>query len=589
MKNKSFLYLPILFLVPLHSAKVYLDATKYGVLQRNFLTTYEYKITKEEIEKLGVESILELLKIYNVDVYTRSDVQQDFSLNGGTFEQVKILVDGIPFNDPQTGHHNCNLPLNLDDIEYIQIIKSGNFSFYGNNAFCGVINIVTKKRTNNSLSLSYGSFDTYKINTTANFDFGYISADISGSSGYRDNTDYETYNIFAKYNFKNTNFNFGFLSKDFGAQDFYAVNRKEYEETKTFFASANRSFVLKENINFNFGIYLRKGFDYYTTQRYKQEVYYNRHFSSVYGSKGIFNIKVLNNLSLIPIFEITFKQLDSRGSSTVLPDWQGMGKFSDEEYALGVGLSWRIKKFLFESTFKENYFSRYSFLPQYTAQLAFIPNLNNKIFVSTSKVFRTPSYTELFYWDPNHQTTEDLKIEKTDSYQFGIENKIKNFSLQTLYYYMTPVNAIDWMRTKNSNESWKITNISKVELYGYDLSVSWKFPDFETKILYSSNYKNFDIPEDKELKYIENYPKNSLSLILFLPKIFGIESSVTNTYKVYTKTQPKEFLLTNVSLSKTINNIKFSFSIENLFNVKYEEIPGIQQPPFGMFLQITYR
>jgi len=158
-----------------------------------------------------------------------------------------------------------------------------------------------------------------------------------------------------------------------------------------------------------------------------------------------------------------------------------------------------------------------------------------------------------------------------------------------LFYYMTPTNAIDWMRTKNSNESWKITNISKVESYGYDLSVSWKFSDFETKVLYSSNYKNFDIPEDKELKYIENYPKNSLSLILFLPKIFGIESSITNIYKVYTKTQPKEFLLTSVSLSKTISNIKFSFSIENLFNVKYEEIPSIQQPPFGMFLQIAYR
>jgi len=26
-----------------------------------------------------------------------------------------------------------------------------------------------------------------------------------------------------------------------------------------------------------------------------------------------------------------------------------------------------------------------------------------------------------------------------------------------------------------------------------------------------------------------------------------------------------------------------------LFNVKYEEIPGIQQPSFGVFLQITYR
>ncbi len=586
MKYKNFLYL-FIFLVPLSSAEIYLDATKYGITQDVLLLNNEIIITNDMIEKFSVRNIFELLKIYNIDIYARSDIQQDVALMGGNFEQTKILIDGIPLNDPQTGHHNCNLPISIEDIDYIQIIKSGNFSFYGNNAFNGVINIVPKKKSKNLLTISYGSFDTYKLNSMTNFNNGYISANISGSSGYRDNTDYEIYNLFAKYENDKINFKMGFLSKKFGAQDFYTLNRKEYEETRTFFAAVNKNFFLKDNINFDFDVYLRKGFDYYTTQRLKPEVYYNKHFSSVYGSKGVFNTKVFTNLDLKPFFEIVFKQLDSRGSSTVLPTWQGMGKFNDEEYALGVGLLYRINKFMFESTFRENYLSRYSFLPQYSIRLTFIPNFNTTVFILSSKVFRTPSYTELYYWDPNHETSQEVKIEKTDRYEIGIENKFKNLSLSTLLYYFVPTNAIDWMRTKNSNEPWNITNLAKIESYGYDINIDSNFFGLTTTILYSSNYKNFDLPEEKELKYLENYPKNSLSLILFFPKIFGIKTTISNTYKLYTKTNPKEFLITNISFSKTIKNINISLNIENLFDIKYEELIGIQQPPRRFFLQIS--
>ena len=582
MKKLVFVNL-FLFSLVVYSSEVYLEATKYAIKQDKI--NGGILITKEDIEKLDIKSLVELFKIYNIDVYTRSDIQQDFSLKGGSFEQVKILLDGIPLNDPQTGHHNCNIPLNVEDIEYIEIIKSGNFSFYGNNAFSWVINIVTKMKAKNSLSLTYGSFDTYKINVISDFDFGYISAETSGSSGYRDNTDYETYNIFAKYSFKDINFNFGFLSKNFGAQDFYAVNRKEYEETKTFFASAKNSFLLKENMFFDFDIYLRKGFDYYTTQRLKPEVYYNRHFSSVYGSKGVFNIRLRNNLDLTPFFEIVFKQLDSRGSSTAIPTWQGMGKFSDEEYALGLGFLWKIKKFSVEVTFRENYLSRYSFLPQYSIQFLYNPVVNNKIFVGISKVFRTPSYTELFYWDPNHQTTQELKVEQTESYSVGLESKIKNFSFLVSGFYSIPTNMIDWMKTKDATV-WRITNISKVEVYGTDFVMSYKFLLFDLKFLYSFVNKNFNLPEDKELKYLSNYSKNSFSLIINFPKVFGIDTTISNYYKNYTQTNPKEFLITNLSFSKTIKNIKFLLTVENLFNVKYEEVVGIQQPPQRIFLQI---
>jgi vitamin B12 transporter len=347
--------------------EAYLKVTK----QRTPFLAGEIAITGDEIEKLGVNNIYEVLRIYNVDVYTRSEMQQDFSLNGGGFEQVKILIDGTPVNDPQTGHHNCNIPIiSLKDIEYIQIVKTKNLSPYGNNAFSGVINIVPKGNVTNLLSITYGSFDTYKVNTKTNFgSSGYVSTDIAGSSGYRENTDYTLYNIFSSINHNDTRLYIGFLVKNFGAQDFYALNRKEYEETRTFFAALKKNFTCSEKLSLNFEASVRKGYDYYTTQRYKPEVYYNKHSSSLYSIKAACNWHIYRNILMQTSFDAAIKQLDSKGYSTVMPSWRGMGNFYDEEYSLSTTFIYDMHKLLLEATLKENYLTRYGFLPQYSATL----------------------------------------------------------------------------------------------------------------------------------------------------------------------------------------------------------------------------
>ncbi|MFN3550308.1 MAG: TonB-dependent receptor, partial [Endomicrobiia bacterium] len=150
--KKKFLILYIIIIIKnisLFSSEIFLDAIKYAD-RKSFFSPSEIVITQKDIEKLSPKNFSELLKMYNVDIYSRSDMQQDVSLNGGNFEQVKILLNGIPLNDPQTGHHSFNIPISLKSIEYIQIIKSDNFSKYGNNAFSGVINIVTKRYGKNS-------------------------------------------------------------------------------------------------------------------------------------------------------------------------------------------------------------------------------------------------------------------------------------------------------------------------------------------------------------------------------------------------------------------------------------------------------
>ena len=108
-------------------------------------------ITRQKIGSLPAENINSLLKyISGVDVRQRGaeGIQTDISLRGGTFDQVMVLLNGINITDSQTGHHNFNLPVSLQQVERIEVLKGPASRIYGPNAFSGAINIVTKSLFN---------------------------------------------------------------------------------------------------------------------------------------------------------------------------------------------------------------------------------------------------------------------------------------------------------------------------------------------------------------------------------------------------------------------------------------------------------
>ena len=73
-------------------------------------------ISSKEIEAAPVQNIQDLLEyIAGVDVRQRGagGMQADVSIRGGTFDQALVLLNGINITDPQTGHHNFNLPVSL--------------------------------------------------------------------------------------------------------------------------------------------------------------------------------------------------------------------------------------------------------------------------------------------------------------------------------------------------------------------------------------------------------------------------------------------------------------------------------------------
>ena len=109
-------------------------------------------ISAEQIAALPVNTVADVLQyLPGLDIRRRGAncAQTDLSMRGGTFDQVLVLLNGVPVNDAQTGHYSLHLPLSTLLIERIEVLQGASAVTAGTNAFAGVINVVTKEHRGN--------------------------------------------------------------------------------------------------------------------------------------------------------------------------------------------------------------------------------------------------------------------------------------------------------------------------------------------------------------------------------------------------------------------------------------------------------
>ncbi len=148
-------------------------------------------IDKEMIKSSGATEIADLMRLvpgmqvanyggdeYLVTYHGRADLYS---------RSLQVLVDGRSIYNPVIGGVSwSDLPLAMDDIERIEVIRGSNASAYGSNSFSGVINIITQnpsdqqgtlvkttlsdKQTRQVLARNAGKFGDLDYRLTLNYD-----------------------------------------------------------------------------------------------------------------------------------------------------------------------------------------------------------------------------------------------------------------------------------------------------------------------------------------------------------------------------------------------------------------------------------
>ena len=93
-------------------------------------------------QSLVLNSLVDLLRLDpSLDLKARAPngVQGDLSIRGGGFGQTLVLLNGLRLNDVQSGHHNMDIPVPLDSVARVEVMRGSGSTLYGSDAVGGVV------------------------------------------------------------------------------------------------------------------------------------------------------------------------------------------------------------------------------------------------------------------------------------------------------------------------------------------------------------------------------------------------------------------------------------------------------------------
>ncbi|HYG18449.1 MAG TPA: TonB-dependent receptor [Ohtaekwangia sp.] len=173
-------------------------------------------LTSDEIRNAGATSIMEALRLIpglivressngNYDVHIRGldNVPPNSLILTSTNTTTLVMINNRPvYNYLQGGTFWESLPIDLNDVERIEVVRGPSSTLYGPNAVSGVINIITRELKTEGLSVwgngQYGSKNTAIANASVGYKFnGKFDVSLSGNAQSRSRDvrylDYATY------------------------------------------------------------------------------------------------------------------------------------------------------------------------------------------------------------------------------------------------------------------------------------------------------------------------------------------------------------------------------------------------------------
>jgi iron complex outermembrane receptor protein len=527
-------------------------------------------------QSLVLNTLVDLLKLDpSLDLAERAPdgVQGDLSIRGAAFGQTLVLLNGMRLNDPQTGHHNLDIPVPLESADRVEVMRGSGSTLYGADAVGGVVNIITEppQVTEFRLRTAFGSDGINQQRAAFNIAAKKVSEQLTFardfSTGFMPDRDYRNLQFASvtrlATDFGNGSLNLAYMDHPFGADQFYG-NFNSWEDTKTWFAGVQQALGAKTSASFSF----RRHSDLFVLYRDQPDVFANHNADEseqlavrrreemspattlYYGVEAFHESIVSNNLG---------DHGRSRAAGYIAADFRAIKRFS-------LTLSAREEIYrMFSAAFTPTLAGGAWLSPQW------------KLRASTSRAFRIPSYTDLYYHDPANQGNPALRPESAWTFETGVD-WVPSARLRgdlTLFDRRV-TDGIDYYRLSPS-DIWRALNIQNLDFKGWEASLRWTPSTTHTlDFRYTALHGTQDTIAAGFTKYTFNYPTGSG---VFQWQITPRANFVFRT-RVGALARPAQspYALWDLYAALPRHKVHPYLQVTNTTNTSYQSIPGVPMP-----------
>lgn len=555
-------------------------------------------ITKETIKTLPVKSVGELLQyVAGIDVRQRgpAGVQADIGIDGGSFDQTLVLLNGSKITDPQTGHNMMNLPVSAAAIERIEILKGAAARIFGVNALNGAINIITRQPQHNGMDIDLYSGSSFKKDTSNGNIFAGYGVDITAglsqkkinqffaisqaqSSGYRYNTAFTNQKVFYQNSIlpgigSNVKLMAGYVNNEFGANAFYAapadIESKEHVQTAIAALSAmipvTKYWIFRPRINYRFN---------------KDDYIFNRHNPSFYRNihkTNTWDLELNNTIkSGIGVFGFGVEGRNESIRSNSLGKRQRMNYGLFGEYSFD-----RIARLLINAGAYINYNSDFGweFLPGLDAGYDLSQRI--RIFANTGMGQRLPTFTDLYYKGPSNIGNPNLKPEESFQSEIGIKYRSHKIHSSLSFFHRNISHFIDWVKD-SLTDPWQPQNYQKMKTNGISVNADFQILhqhnlNWDAGFSYSWLQPSITSAYPEKIShYALNNLRNQFSLNNRL-SVFN-KFHVSTNVRYQERIQYKSYFLLDARISIDLKPFHIYIEANNLTNISYVEAGAVPLP-----------
>lgn len=552
---------------------------------------------------LTSSTFYDLLKLdSSLDLEERAPngIQSDLSIRGSTYAQVLILLDGLRLDDAQSGHHDLDLPLPLDAISDVQILRGAGSTFYGSDAIGGVVNFITRVPESSEILLraGTGNFGQNQERAILSFVDGPVAEQFTASrdfsTGFEPDRDYRDLSFASVTRWTNrigiTSLTLANSDRPFGADQFYGPY-PSWERTRGWYAALRQT--IGKNTELAFAV--RRHTDLYVLFRDEPWIYTNRHRLDSYQTAIRRSNELTHGWKIHyggEAFRDVIASVNCSGETALVVETCGPA-LGDHQRTWGAGYvafdATALKRFSFSAGLRDELYdgTRNELSPSVAGGAWLSSKL--KLRASLSRAFRLPTYTELYYFDPDDIGNPNLRPESAWDLEGGLDlHPAERWIVSATVFQRWERNVIDYV-TSSLSEPWMAMNYDRLNFTGSEASAKTTLARKHTiEFSYTYLHGSEDTLPGTYSKYVFNYPVHEgvANWQAAWPYDFVTRLRV-GVLDRFGSGGP--YALVDVYAGWAHGRIHPFFQMTNATNTDYQEIQGVNMPGRSVFGGLEFK